>query len=49
MAVYLDDDEEQMEYIRQYNRRKEYKRTFMRLAVKYFRLAWKCFKKSMKG
>lgn len=49
MAVYFDDDEEQMEYIRQYNSKKAYRRTCMRLAVGYFRLAWKCFKMYMKG
>ena len=43
------DDEEQMEYIRQYNSKKKYRIACMRLAVGYFRLAWKCFKMSMKG
>ena len=49
MAVYFNDDEEQMKYLRQYNFKKEHRRTCMRSAVGYFRLAWKCFKMFMKG
>lgn len=49
MAVYLDDDEEQLEYLRQYNSKREYKRTCRRLALGYLRLAVKCFRMCMKG
>lgn len=49
MADYFNDDEEQLEFLRQYNSKRKYKRTYRRLALGYFRLAWKCFKMSMKG
>lgn len=49
MAEYFDNDEEQLEFLRQYNSKREYKRTFRRLALGYLRLAVKCFRMSMKG
>ena len=49
MADYFDDDDEQLEFIRQYNSKREYKRTCRRLALGYLRLAVKCFIMYMKG
>lgn len=49
MADYFDDDEGQLEFLRQYNYKRKYKRTCRRLALEYLRLAVKCFRMSMKG
>lgn len=49
MANYFNDDEAQIEYLRQYTYKRTYKRNCRRLALEYLRLAVKCFIMSMKG
>lgn len=49
MVDYFNDDEEQLKFLRQYNSKREYKRTYRRLTLGYLRLAVKCFRMYLKG